>query len=239
MKYYNNYINIQYGNYEEERLVLDELIENGLAEKYNDCVQISWEEIHNLTHIEQIILGLPNPYPYDMKVRTKDIFQSNDFDIIIEFFNYNHGDMLICKRTGAILELDNEVKYLLSKEQHEICIAVERFKQREDKSNITNLSEFSFIQKLSKEAKILLDSVFEKEVIVVPEKISAIPIKNEDGTYSIFPKISNISDQHNSSLQERFNKLSKVRTIYPTMNADGTVIKIPFSDIQKKRTYNF
>jgi len=233
MIYLNDFVKIDYKDNEEQNLIFEELVENGLAEQKENHILIPWAEIHNLTRIDQTILGLPFPYPYDIKVSTKNVFVNSDFNIELGFYEYDHGNQLFGNRVGSILKLDNGIEYLLSNEQYELCEAVKEFNNLVDKDIVSNLIEFSNIKQLSKKAASILDSVFQNEEVIVPEKIKLKPNLNDDLTVSITPEISNLNEKDKLTFQDKFQKFSKPKSTYSIKNENDKKVRIPLNKKQK------
>jgi len=233
MFYLKDYLLIECNESEEQSLIVEELLENGIADKIDNEIMITWSEVHNLTRIDQTMLGLPYPYPYDIKVNTKNVFVSPDFRIELGFYEYNHGNQIFGNRIGSILQLENDIEYLLSLEQYELCEAIDEFNNIENKEFVSNLIQFSQIKQLSRKAASLLDSVFENEEVIPPEKIKLMPVINEDDTISIKPEISNLQTKDQVEFLTKFDKFPKSKSVYSFVNENNKKVRIPIKKEQK------
>lgn len=214
--------------------LFQELLENGLAQKENGKVLIPHEEICRLSSIDQKILKLPDPYPFDIKIDASGMLQDSDMQLVLGFYEYNHGDQLFGERTGCILTLDDGTEYLLSPEQYRLSEAVEEFNAARNRDFPASLIRFSEIKQLSKESAAILDSYLEVENIFVPEKIGLKLAKTEDGNLEILPEIES-SDKSDiqKQFETKFDNARNVRPSYTIKDEKNNRIRIPFSKKQQ------
>jgi SNF2 family DNA or RNA helicase len=215
-------------------LLLQELLENGLAQKENEKVFIPHEEICRLPSIDQKILELPDPYPFDIRIDASGMLHESDMQLVLGFYEYNHGNQLFGECTGCILTLEDRTEYLLSPEQYRLSEAVEEFNAIRDRDFPTSLTKFSEIKQLSKKSAAILDSYLEAENIFVPEKIGLKLSKTEDGNLEILPEIepldkSNIQRQ----FETKFDTARNVRQSYTIKDEKNNRLRIPFSKKQQ------
>ncbi len=212
-----------------------ELLENGLAEKENNKILISHEEICRLSPVDQNILNLPDTYPFEIKIDPDGLLQSPDFKFKLRFFEYNNGNQLFGKREGCILTLDDEIQYLLLPDQYLLCKAVDEFNSQPGKELPTNLIELSNIKELSKKSGAILDPFLENENVIVPEKISLKLNKGTDESLEILPEIENLKDEKlvRQFEEKKFDRFNRIPATYTLTDENNNRIRIPLTEKQQ------
>ncbi|MBW2662660.1 MAG: restriction endonuclease [Deltaproteobacteria bacterium] len=215
-------------------LLFQELLENGLAQKENRKILVPHEEICRLSSIDQKILELPDPYPFDIRIDASGILHESDMQLVLGFYEYNHGNQLFGECTGCILTLEDGTEYLLSPEQYRLSEAVEEFNAIQDRDFPASLIRFSEIKQLSKKSAAILDSYLEAENIFVPEKIGLKLSKTEDGNLEILPEIeSSKKSDIQKQFETKFDTARNVRSSYTIKDEKNNRLRIPFSKKQQ------
>ena len=215
-------------------LLFQELLENGLAQKENEKVFIPHEEICRLSSIDQKILELPDPYPFDIRIDASGMLQDSDMQLVLGFYEYNHGNQLFGERTGCILTLEDGTEYLLSLEQYRLSEAVEEFNAIQNRDFPASLIRFSEIKQLSNKSAAILDSYLKAENIFVPEKIGLKLSKTEDGNLEILPEIESLDKSDiQKQFETKFDTARNVRPSYTIKDEKNNRLRIPFSKKQQ------
>jgi len=215
-------------------LLFQELLENGLAQKENEKVLIPHEEICRLSSIDQKILELPDPYPFDIRIDASGMLHESDMQLVLGFYEYNHGKQLFGGCTGCILTLEDGTEYLLSPEQYRLSEAVEEFNAIQNRDFPASLTKFSEIKQLSKKSAAILDSYLKAENIFVPEKIGLKLSKTEDGNLEILPEIESLDKSDiQRQFETKFDAARNVRPSYTIKDEKNNRIRIPFSKKQQ------
>ena len=68
-------------------VLLKELLDNGQAELSDTEILIPCEEVCRLDFVEQSLLGLPEPYPFDLEIRSDRTLRETSFVTIISFYS--------------------------------------------------------------------------------------------------------------------------------------------------------
>lgn len=209
-------------------------MENGLAQKENEKVFIPHEEICRLPSIDQKILELPDPYPFDIRIDASGMLHESDMQLVLGFYEYNHGNQLFGGCTGCILTLEDGTEYLLSTEQYRLSEAVEEFDAIRDRDFPASLTKFSEIKQLSKKSAAILDSYLKAENIFVPEKIGLKLSKTEGENLEILPEIES-SDKSDiqKQFEIKFDTARNVRPSYTIKDKKNNRLRIPFSKKQQ------
>ena len=66
-------------------LLFKELLDNGQAESSDMGVYIPYEEVCRLDSVEQELLGLPEPYPFEIEIRSDGTFNQSEFQYNYQF----------------------------------------------------------------------------------------------------------------------------------------------------------
>jgi SNF2 family DNA or RNA helicase len=216
-------------------LLFQELLENGLADREDDKILISHQEICRLSSVDQKILTLPESYPFDIKIDSDGLFQNPDFRLKLRFFEYNHGSQIVGKRSGCIFTLTDSTQYLLSPDQYLLCEAVDEFNALPDKELSSNLIKFSEIKALSRKSAAVLDSFLEKEQILVPEKVCLKLRKGENESLEILPEIENLKEPElvKQFEEKKFDRFNEIQKSYTLTDDKGNRIRIPLSKVQQ------
>lgn len=215
-------------------LLLRELIDNGLAQFEKGKVFVPFEEICRLPTIDQKILNLPEPYPFDIRVDATCQLSDPAMKLSLGYYEYNHGSQLFGNRIGCIVVFQDDIKYLLSFEQYLLCEAVEEFNSMPSREFAESLIKFSQIRNLSEKSAAILDSYLAKEKIIIPEKISLKLEKDGEDNLSILPEISSIDQLSlKAQFERKFDKSEKIRKSYTLSDDDNARVRIPFSEKQR------
>ena len=88
-------------------LLMKELLDNGQAELSNIGVHIPFEEVCCLEFVEQELLGLPEPYPFDIEICSFGTLNQSEFRYNYQFLKPD-AKPLHPIRIGCILRLTKE-----------------------------------------------------------------------------------------------------------------------------------
>ncbi|KAA3596256.1 MAG: helicase SNF2 [Calditrichaeota bacterium] len=211
--------------------IIQELLDNGQAFELEKEIEIPLEEFYRLSHIDLQLLGLPEFYPFDIRILSISDLGQNDFHFNLEFVEHSKGLPLNAKRTGCLLEeVSQETKYLLSDEQFQLCEAVEEHNQLLEKKSNVNFINFAKIKNLAKECQAILDSYLENENVFTPEKISLDLKQTDDDSISVMPELE---DENNKPFQKKFDRFPQPKNIYSLSNLGGKRERIVFTEEQK------
>ena len=148
-------------------LLLKELLDNGQAETSGTSIHVPYEEVCRLNAIEQESLGLPEPYPFYIEIRSFGTLNQPEFRYNYQFLKPD-GKPLHPTRTGCVLRLTEEWAYLLIREQFILLEELDAFNTQDsaDKNFQTNLIEFAKIKELAKDTGSTLDLYLNQEEVV-------------------------------------------------------------------------
>lgn len=212
--------------------ILTELRDNGLADFVDDSCIVDCFSILNLDDIDKLVLGLPDPYPYDIFIESDGVLTHNTFRFKYGFYDFcPNGTRLNAKRNGATIQI-GESNYLLSESQFRICEAIDEFNTFPDssKGSVVNLKKLDELKLLSKENGLALEHFLKNQSLYIPKRIK-IDIDFRDGSLEIFPtlEIDNALGFTNT-----FDKLPSVRDIYPISGGNGETTRVIISEKQKE-----
>src|SRR5690554_6198856 len=122
---------VEWSNFQSEYLsqlsIVQELLDNGLAELRGSIVEIEIEDILTLDEIDKKLLGLPSDYPFVIFIEADGILSQGSFKFKYGFFDFvPNGNRLFFDREGAILK-NSGTQYLLSLNQFKVLEAIEAF----------------------------------------------------------------------------------------------------------------
>ena len=220
-------------------LLLKEFLDNGQARLLDEGIHISSEEICNLDSVDQELLGVPEPYPFDVEIRSFGTLNQPDFRYL---YRYLQPDMkpLHPQRIGCVIRLTREWAYLLTGEQFALLEELDSFNTRDEtgKDYKTNLLEFARIKGLANQTGVLLDRYLNHEDVVAPQTIR-LRLRESEDSVEIIPDVAGVdSDQ----FEEAFDKYPNPETTYNLPKPDGGRTRVVFNDehreaLQSVRSY--
>ena len=212
-------------------LLIKELLDNGQAEASDTAVHIPFEEVCHLEPVEQELLGLPEPYPFEIEIRSDGTFNQPEFRYNYQFLKPDWKP-LFPKRTGCILRLTEEWTYLLTREQFTLLEELDSFNTRDtrDKSFEANLIEFAKIKGLAKETGSALEDYLNQEEVVAPKTVRLRLCESGDSV-EIIP---DVVDVNSKKFEEVFDQFPIPQTTYNLSQADGGRTRVLFNKKQKE-----
>ena len=212
-------------------LLLKELLDNGQAELSDTAVHILFEEVCRLEAVERELLGLPEPYPFDLEIRSYGTLNQSEFRYNYQFLKPD-GKPLHPIRIGCLLRLTAEWAYLLSHEQFTLLEELDAFNARdlENKSFETNLIEFAKIKGLSKETGSVLEQYLNQEEVIAPKTVR-LRLRESGDSIEIIPDAANIDSE---KFEKVFDKFPVSQTIYNLPRPDGGRTRLLFQEKQKE-----
>lgn len=212
-------------------LLLKELLDNGQAEASDTSIHIPFEEVCHLESIEQELLGLPEPYPFAIEIRSDGTFNQPEFRYNYQFLKPDWKP-LYPTRTGCILRLTEEWAYLLTHEQFTLLEELDAFNTRDttDKSFEANLIEFAKIKGLAKETGSALEDYLNQEEVVAPKTVR-LRLRESGDSIEIIPDVTDVESEQ---FEEVFDKFSNPQTTYNLSQPDGGRTRVLFYEKQKE-----
>lgn len=211
-------------------MLLKELLDNGQAEALDTRVCIPFEEVCRLESIEQELLSLPEPYPFEIEIRSDGTFNQSEFRYNYQFLKPDWKP-LHPKRIGCILRLTEEWAYLLTHEQFALLEELDAFNTRDirDKSFEANLIEFSKIKELAKDTGSTLDRYLNQEEVVAPKTVR-LRLRESGDSVEIIPDVADVDSEQ---FEEIFDKFQSPQTTYSLSQSDGGRTRVLFQEKQK------
>ena len=111
-------------------VLLKELLDNGQAELSGMGIHLPFDEVCRLDSVEQELFGLPEPYPFDLEIRSSGTLNEPEFRYNYQFLKPDRK-LLHPERIGCILRLTQEWAYLLTHEQFVLLEELDAFNRRE------------------------------------------------------------------------------------------------------------
>lgn len=212
-------------------LLLKELLDNGQAEASDTEVHIPFEEVCRLESIEQELLGLPEPYPFEIEIRSDGTFNQSEFRYNYQFLKPDWKP-LHPKRNGCILRLTEDWAYLLTREQFTLLEELDAFNARKatDKNFERNLIEFAKIKGLAKETGSALDHYLNQEEVVAPKTVR-LRLRESGNSVEIIPDVADVDSEQFEAV---FDKFPNSQMTYNLGQPDGGRTRVLFQEKQKK-----
>ena len=212
-------------------LLLKELLDNGQAELVDTKVHISFEKVCRFDYVEQELLGLPEPYPFEIEIRSDGTFNQPEFRYNYQFLKPN-GKPLHPTRIGCILRLTEEWVYCLTHEQFSLLEELDAFNARdiENKSFETNLIAFAKIKGLTKDTGSALDLYLNQEEVVAPKTVR-LRLRESGDSIEIIPDAADIDSEQ---FEKVFDKFPVPQTTYNLSQPDGGRTRLLFQKEQKE-----
>ena len=212
-------------------LLLKELLDNGQAETSGTSIHVPYEEVCRLNAIEQESLGLPEPYPFYIEIRSFGMLNQPEFRYNYQFLKPD-GKPLYPARIGCVLRLTEEWAYLLTHDQFALLEELDAFNAREveDKNFEANLIEFAKIKGLAKETGSVLDRYLNQEEVVAPKTIR-LRLRESGDSVEIIPDAADIDSE---KFEEVFDKFPNPETTYNLPQPNGGRTRVLFQEKQKE-----
>jgi SNF2 family DNA or RNA helicase len=214
-------------------LLFRELLDNGKALAHETSIWVSHEEICALSGIDQQLLNLPPPYPFDIRIDADGMLQQRDFQFKWGFYEHPRGRQLFGERTGCLLKLKDSTQYLLSSQQLALCNALDEFNALppERKNFNDNLRRFAEIKELSAKSAAMLDSYLENEQVVVPKNLGLKPKISEGDILEILPEVEGVNARQ---FEEKFDFFPTAQAVYNLQDEKGKRTRVVFSEFQQQ-----
>lgn len=190
---------------------LDMLYMDGRANKIGQDYIIPHDTAISFSEDERETLGLPKVFPYLISVQEKNLFQNQQFRLIIHYLKPDQTPFVNPQITGSFIRISDVSCFMFNKPQYEIVKAAERLKEERNTSGsqqdtmAENMRCTSDIQKNAQEIKAFLTPYLQSH-IVAPDKLSISVQKNDDGTYYIAPVLlTKTENGYDPIPEENFN----------------------------------
>ena len=212
-------------------LLLKELFDNGQAEPSGMGIHLSSDEVCRLDSVEQELLGLPEPYPFDLEIRSFGTLNEPAFRYNYQFLRPDRKP-LHPERIGCILRLTEDWAYLLTHEQFVLLEELDAFNRREavDKSFQSNLLEFAKIKGLANQTGAELERYLNQEEVVAPKTVR-LRLRESGDTVEIIPEVAGVD---NEKFEAVFDKFPNPETTYNLPQPDGGRTRVLFQEEQRE-----
>ena len=212
-------------------LLLKELLDNGQAESSSLGIHLPSDEVCRLDSVEQELLGLPEPYPFDLEIRSSGTLNEPEFRYNYQFLKPDQKP-LHPERIGCILRLTQEWAYLLTHEQFALLEELDAFNRREavDKSFQSNLLEFAKIKGLANQTGAELERYLNQEEVVAPKTVR-LRLRELGDTVEIIPNVAGVD---NEKFEAVFDKFPNSETTYNLPQPDGGRTRVLFQEKQRE-----
>ena len=212
-------------------LLLKELLDNGQAESSGMGIHLPCDEVCCLNVVEQQLLGLPEPYPFDLEIRSFGTLNQPDFRYDYQFLQPDRKP-LHPSRIGCLLRLTEEWAYLLIREQFVLLEELDAFNTREvaDKNFQANLLEFAKIKGLADQTGTELDRYLHQEKVVAPKTIR-LRLRESGDDVEIIPDVAGVDSEQFETV---FDKFPNPETTYNLPESDGGRTRVLFLEKQRE-----
>ena len=212
-------------------LLLKELLDNDQAEPLDIGIHLPSDEVCRLDSVEQELLGLPEPYPFDLEIRSFGTLNEPTFRYNYQFLKPDRKP-LHPERIGCILRLTEEWAYLLTHEQFVLLEELDAFNRREaaDKSFQFNLLEFAKIKGLANQTGAELERYLSQEEVVAPKTVR-LRLRESGDTVKIIPEVAGVD---NEKFEAVFDKFPNPETTYNLPQPDGGRTRVLFQEEQRE-----
>ena len=212
-------------------VLLKELLDNGQAELSNADIHIPSEEVCRLDLVEQSLLGLPEPYPFDLEIGSRGTLNEPEFRYNYQFLRPDRKP-LHPERIGCVLRLTAGWAYLLTSEQFSLLEELDAFNNRDEgeKNYHANLIEFAKIKGLAKVIGVQLDGYLNQEEVVAPKTVRLRLRESADGI-EIIPDVDGVDS---AKFEEVFDKFPNPESVYNIAHPDGGRTRLLFQKGQRE-----
>lgn len=210
--------------------LLLELLQNGQALSEAQGILVPYAEIIKLDPDEHQSLGLPLAYPYSLLVRSHSVASDPEFRLIGEYYRFlPGGEQLFFKRTGSLLQADNQA-FMLSEPQY---LLMETLSATDGVTGdgLDAYRRIQAVQSLAPASGAQLEAYLADERIILPEQFELELKWNADQTISVLPALAETSSQ---DFGARFERTRRVRRIYNLELEDGQSARIVLQPEQQQ-----
>ena len=199
-------------------LLLNELLDNGQAESSDTGIHIPCGEVCRLDSVDQSLLGLPEPYPFDLEIRSLGTLNQPEFRYDYQFLKPDRKP-LHAEQIGCVLRLTREWAYLLTEEQFALLEELDGFNRREetDKNFQSNLLEFAKIKGLANQTGAELELYLNQVEVVAPSTVR-LRLRESGDTVEIIPDVAGVDSEQFEAV---FDKFPNPKPIYNLPLPDG------------------
>ena len=211
-------------------LLLKELLDNGQTELSSTGIFLPSDEVCHLDFVEQELLGLPEPYPFDLEIRSSGTLNEPEFRYNYQFLKPDRKP-LHPERIGCILRLTEEWAYLLTHEQFVLLEELDAFNRQEaaDKNFQSNLLEFAKIKGLANQTGAELERYLNQEEVVAPKTVR-LRLRESGDTVEIIPDVAGVDSERFEAV---FDKFPNPETTYNLSEPDGGRTRVVFPEEQR------
>ena len=212
-------------------LLLKELLDNGQAESSEKGIHVASQEVCRLDSVDQSLLGLPEPYPFNLEIRPSGMLYQPEFRYDYQFMKLD-GKPLPSQRIGCTLRFTEEWAYLLTEEQFVLLETLDAFNRREaaNKSFQSNLLDFANIKGLAKRTGADLTRYLNQEEVVAPKTIRLRLCESGDRV-EIIPDVTGVDSE---KFKEIFDKFPNPEGVYNLSLPDGGRTRLLFRGEQRE-----
>ena len=225
--------NLSTDNYQAQAqwLLLKELLDNGQAELSDVGIHLPSDEVCHLASVEQELLGLPEPYPFDLEIRSFGTLNEPEFRYNYQFLKPDRKP-LHPERIGCILRLTEEWAYLLTHEQFILLEELDAFNRQEarDKNYQSNLLEFGKIKGLANQTGAELERYLNQEEVVAPQTVR-LRLRESGDAVEIIPDVAGVDSE---KFEAVFDKFPNPETTYNLPQPDGGRTRVLFQEEQRE-----
>ena len=212
-------------------LLLKELLDNGQAESSDMGIHLPSDEVCCLNSVEQGLLGLPEPYPFDLEIRSFGTLNEPEFRYNYQFVKPDRKP-LHPERIGCVLRLTEEWAYLLTHDQFVLLEELDAFNEREvaDKSFQSNLLEFAKIKGLANQTGVELERYLNQEEVVAPKTVR-LRLRESGDAVEIIPDVAGVDSE---KFEAVFDKFPNPETTYNLPQPDGGRTRVLVQEEQRE-----
>ena len=212
-------------------VLLKELLDNGQAESSDTGIFIPCEEVCRLDFVEQSLLGLPDPYPFDLEIRSDGTLNQPEFRYNYQFLKPDRKP-LHPERLGCVLRLTQEWTYLLTDEQFALLEELDAFNGREaaNKNFQSNLIEFAKIKGLANQTGVEMERYLNQEEVAAPKTVR-LRLRESGDNVEIIPDVEGVDS---TEFEAVFDKYPNPETVYNMSLPDGRRTRVLIQEEQRK-----
>ena len=209
-------------------LLVRELLDNGQALPHEGGVLIPHAEAAALPAADRHLLGLPPPYPFDLRVSTDGALGQPTVQFRLDALTFEEGERLVTSRTGCLLTAVGE-SYTLAPKALVLFEHVDRFNADPPPGLADQLVAVARLQELAAAAGASLHPTLAATEVVAPDAITLDVQVSGDGV-TVTPTLDEAP-----ALAAQFDRFPVVRPVYSFSAPDGTRKRVAFSEPQREQ----
>jgi len=167
--------------------LLNELINEDTALLCGEDIEVSSSVLAHLSIGEQRVLGLPEPFPFSVRISVSGILTDENHQYDYHFLDGSGQLFAQVDRIGSTISCGALGPYMLDAELFDLLQAIDSHRERSEKGMRDSFLRFAEIKGLAKRTGSLLDAYLQGEEIITADQLTVQLQRTESGSLEVEP----------------------------------------------------